>query len=497
MTEQNPAKRLYVAETSLERKLKLYLKNNFNVLLCSKHGTGKTSMIKALWENEGVKYRFFSASTMDPWVDFIGVPKEKTDEANGKIYLDLIRPKEFAEDEVEAIFMDEYNRSHAKVRNAVMELIQFKSINGYKFKNLRVVWAAINPDDDKELEYDVERLDPAQKDRFHIYIELPYKPDKQYFIQKYGQVLAETACDWWNKITDKSVLNEVSPRRLDYALEVFLAKGDLEHVLPKKSNPEVLRKALATSSPLAELKKLIVNNDVEAIKVFIDDENNYDFCLPEIIKSIDLMKIVVPCMPPEKINSLIISEIKVQVWALKDYDKHPTIKVALAEIAEADQAKTLANQIRKRFAKGKIEDNSINFSKVNPNKAKSFVVYAGSNRYSNTVALKWAYDLATENNGLALGVSDRKKLLETLKDNMVEDLSSDEAIWSLSILNFVIKNTHEKQLDLWGFQVIGMINNAIENLMAIGKYDFIDFAVDYPDIVKYAQRKEGFYFENA
>ena len=44
--------------------------------------------------------------------------------------------------------MDEFSRAHKKVRNAVMELIQFKSINGRKFKNLKIVWAAINPDDD-------------------------------------------------------------------------------------------------------------------------------------------------------------------------------------------------------------------------------------------------------------------------------------------------------------------------------------------------------------
>ena len=65
---------------------------------------------------------------------------KKTDD-NGNSYLDLVRPQEFQDDEVEAIFMDEFSR-HKKVRNAVMELIQFKSINGRKFKNLKIVWAA-------------------------------------------------------------------------------------------------------------------------------------------------------------------------------------------------------------------------------------------------------------------------------------------------------------------------------------------------------------------
>ena len=119
-----------------------WIENNLNVLLRGKHGVGKTAMVVDAFERNNLKYKYFSASTMGPWVDFIGVPKEKTDE-NGNSYLDLVRPQEFQDDEVEAIFMDEFSRAHKKVRNAVMELIQFKSINGRKFKNLKIVWAPL------------------------------------------------------------------------------------------------------------------------------------------------------------------------------------------------------------------------------------------------------------------------------------------------------------------------------------------------------------------
>lgn len=41
-----------------------------------------------------------------------------------------------------------------------MELIQFKSINGKKFNNLKVIWAAINPDDgDKDALKDIVNFD--------------------------------------------------------------------------------------------------------------------------------------------------------------------------------------------------------------------------------------------------------------------------------------------------------------------------------------------------
>ena len=91
-----------------------WINNDLNVLLRGKHGVGKTAMVIDAFERNGLKYKYFSAATMDPWVDFIGVPKEKTN-GNGESYLDLVRPKEFQDDEVEAIFMDEFSRAHKKV----------------------------------------------------------------------------------------------------------------------------------------------------------------------------------------------------------------------------------------------------------------------------------------------------------------------------------------------------------------------------------------------
>ena len=160
-----------------KQKMDHWIETNRNVLFCGRHGVGKTACIIESFDRNNLNWKYFSAATMDPWVDFIGCPKEKVED--GKSYLELIRPKEFQNDEIEAIFFDEYNRSHKKVRNAVMELIQFKSINGRKFENLRFIWAAINPEDEDE--YDVEALDPAQKDRFHVHVEVPYKPDLVYF----------------------------------------------------------------------------------------------------------------------------------------------------------------------------------------------------------------------------------------------------------------------------------------------------------------------------
>ena len=58
-----------------------------------------------------------------------------------------------------------------------MELIQFKSINGKKFNNLRFIWAAVNPDDPE----DVVTLEPQTCDSSstdgHSHIKAKYKPN--------------------------------------------------------------------------------------------------------------------------------------------------------------------------------------------------------------------------------------------------------------------------------------------------------------------------------
>lgn len=258
-----------------DERMQFWINNGYNVLFVGKHGVGKSSMVIDAFNAAGLKWKYFSASTMDPWVDFIGVPKEKKDGETS--YLELIRPKSFQEDDVEAIFLDEFNRSPKKVRNAVMELIQFKSINGKKFNKLKIVWAAINPEDkeddseENDLQYDVEKLDPAQKDRFHIQVEIPYKPDISYFRKKYGNN-GEAAVKWWHTL-DKKIKNLISPRRLDYALKIFADGGDLSDVLPKQANRSELNKILANTDIFKEMEVIFQSKDEVKAKSFLSDAN--------------------------------------------------------------------------------------------------------------------------------------------------------------------------------------------------------------------------------
>lgn len=293
-------------------ELDFWIKNKFNVLFIGQHGVGKTSLVTQAFERSNLKWKSFSAATMDPWVDFIGVPRSTKNE-NGLEYLELIRPKEFAEDEIEALFFDEYNRSSKKIRNSVMELIQFKSINGKKFKNLKIVWAAINPHDEEET-YDVEKIDPAQLDRFQIHVELKYECNLGYFVEKFGDGIGRTAVDWWNEL-DQPVKVKISPRRLDYALEMYNLKGDLRYILPKDSNIHKLLSSIGSGPIIHKLRKFLADKDVDGATKFFESPNNITASIPYL--TFELFDFLCPLMPSEWLCSLLSSKKHFLVKACK------------------------------------------------------------------------------------------------------------------------------------------------------------------------------------
>lgn len=247
-----------------QKKLSLYLSNGLNVLLEGAHGVGKTAVVKEVFESANLKWKYYSAATMDPWVDFIGVPKTVSDE-NGNEVLELVKPKDLAHDEVEALFFDEFNRAPSKVMNAVMELIQFKSINGKKFNNLKVVWAAINPYDEDGT-YSVESIDPAILDRFHINIKVPYELDTGYLFKTYG-AMSKPFVKWWNELP-KELKHKISPRRLDYAIKISTFSGDLNDVLPRESNVSKLYTLIRENQDALIIEKIMSLNDDDKAKFF-------------------------------------------------------------------------------------------------------------------------------------------------------------------------------------------------------------------------------------
>ena len=316
-------------------KLKFYIKNEKNVLLEGRAGTGKTTIITHVFNEEFGEgnWLYLSGSTLDPFVDFVGVPREEKTE-NGQAFLDFVLPKHFVTGNIRAMFIDEYNRSHKKVRNATMELTQFKSINGRKFPNLKVVWVGINPfsDDEMDQSYDVEQIDPAQLDRFQIQIKLPYQADVSYFANKFGKDIAKSAIEWWNALPEKTKLL-VSPRRLDYALEIHQIGGDVFDVLPAESNPSKLITVLTIGNIEDKLKEIFDKSDYNEAKKLLESENNYQSAIPFFTRNKEYKRFFLPVLSQERVTSLFFKDNIVSDFILRN----PLyFKDSLSEILKAD-----------------------------------------------------------------------------------------------------------------------------------------------------------------
>lgn len=254
-----------------QENLKRYAEQGLNVLLSGKHGVGKTHIVKDIFAecfgDYYTNWRYFSASTLDPWVDFIGIPKNYQRQ-DGKEVFGIVPPEHFTgEEEIKAVFFDEINRADEKTLNALMELIQFKSINGRKYPNLKCVWAAENPADDYENNYSVRDLDPAQKDRFHVQINVPFEINIEYFQKHFDKEMVRIAKKWWQKNKEK-----ISPRKLEHLLFAY------QHNLPlqdfsNECNVKELQNNLASVGKIEEMKSVLSTRDDEAIKSYFTVEN--------------------------------------------------------------------------------------------------------------------------------------------------------------------------------------------------------------------------------
>ena len=439
-----------------------WIENNLNVLLRGKHGVGKTAMVVDAFERKNLKYKYFSASTMDPWVDFIGVPKEQTDE-NGNSYLGLIRPQEFQDDQVEAIFMDEFSRAHKKVRNAVMELIQFKSINGRKFKNLKIVWAAINPDDDEDFNYDVDALDPAQEDRFHVQVDVPYKPDVIWFRDTFGKQLANSAVSWWNELPPK-VQNHVTPRRLEYALKVYGAKGNLRHVLPTSSNVSKLMRVLSDGPVEEKLVALASRKKLVEARNFIRVENNYRDGLPYIVKSKKLREFFVPLFGKEKLSNLMATENEVYKLAVEQITKKDTKFTDIAkEIVTANQNKKLAKQLTKDLHHIL---NVTDMSELNTTPQK-----ATGNSATDNVTFKQVIKGLSQR--IVKTTAHRKELMSDLVGNIPSHgLTKETALQTITMIDVVAERSHSYTIA--SPEIVGAMNNCIHTVCGT-KMNWSDF----------------------
>ena len=286
-----------------ENILQTWLEARRNVLLVGLRGTGKTMQILHVFnKNYETRWAYFNGATCDPWTDLVGIPTAEDDGNGGKV-IKYIKPKELS-DEIEGIYVDELNRGAAKTRNALLELIQFKSINGRKFPNLKVVWSSINPereegeDNEDNAAYDVEQLDPAILDRFHILVKVPSEPSLSFFTTNYSK-MGVNLVEWWGQ-QPKEAKALISPRRLEYIAQAFKDGLDVSDMLPINCNIKILLKKIngnPTTNKYYELleEKTLTPATVEKLHELINSENAFEELKDVIVKDrswemLDLVK---------------------------------------------------------------------------------------------------------------------------------------------------------------------------------------------------------------
>lgn len=255
---------------SLEKKLATYAEHELNVMLIGTHGIGKSTVVKAIAEKLGMRFKYYSSSTLDPFAELIGIPVPDKERKT----IDFYRPHDL--EDAEFIFFDELNRAHPRVLNTVLEIIQFHSINGTPLKNLKMVWAAINPPGD---DYQVEELDPALVDRFHIYIKMQPQVYIPYMKTKMSTEIAVCLRDWWSDDMDDEQRRIITPRRLEY-IGILIEKNipyrdclPQGHTFPTQNLEKRIRIARGKETDLVIDRDNILNKTDEFIKQVKEDKS--------------------------------------------------------------------------------------------------------------------------------------------------------------------------------------------------------------------------------
>jgi hypothetical protein len=150
-----------------------------NIMLCGKHGIGKSQIITDFFTTQGMKVvPLFLGQMSDPG-DLIGLP----DRDNVSLKTRFLPPFWFPSDDTPVVlFLDELNRARPEVLQAIMDLALNRTLAGRRLPQGSRVISAVNYGD----EYQLTDLDPALVSRFNVYCFNPTADEWLVWAQKTG-----------------------------------------------------------------------------------------------------------------------------------------------------------------------------------------------------------------------------------------------------------------------------------------------------------------------
>ena len=157
----------------LNKILEIARTSNENVLIEGLHGIGKSEQVKDYADKNNLHLEILYLSHQEVG-DLIGMPSIVNNITIWTKPSWLVRMQEATlNGQACVLFLDELNRAQRDVRQTALQITLEKKLHEHKLPSLdnkeTLVIAAINPEDDKQIDYQVDELDAALKDRFLYY----------------------------------------------------------------------------------------------------------------------------------------------------------------------------------------------------------------------------------------------------------------------------------------------------------------------------------------
>jgi hypothetical protein len=225
-------------------------------------GIGKTAMIRQASKMADIDDEFvgyFSVPTLQP-EDFAGIPSPDPKDPQTFYYR---MPKGL--NKFKVLVLDETNRAHPKVANALLQLMAEGAINGLRFDDLQAIFLAWNPPEDGEFS-GVEDMDEAFIERIDHFHDLKAKYNARVIGEEIGNhVIAEIGVKWVSELGE-ATRDQLNPRRLAKILRAYTMGENIHTTVDKRR----------TTIPLEKLEQMLKAEDILTLEQLISDPDKVE-----------------------------------------------------------------------------------------------------------------------------------------------------------------------------------------------------------------------------